>query len=151
MPHVKAHAARAQASQPGAQQRRGLQVERKYAAGRADEGFDAEPARPCAQRVRVELREPARDFGATRAVARDECVERFGMREIEPALAGDQELAADRTEAIVDIDFGAGRARDFGRHQAGRAAADDRDRGGVLSACGDALQPPTCAIQSCRL
>ena len=55
------------------------------------------------------------------------------MREIEPALAGDQELAADRAEAIVDIDLGAGGARGFGGHQAGRTAADDRDRGGVPS------------------
>ena len=69
MPHVEAHAARAKPAQPRAQQRRGLEIERKHAARRADERLDAELARPCAQRVGVERVEPARDFGATRTVA----------------------------------------------------------------------------------
>src|SRR5262249_15741347 len=47
-------------------------------------------------------------------------------RQIEPALAGDQEFASDRTHAIEQTHLHTCGARGFGRHQPRRAAADDR-------------------------
>jgi hypothetical protein len=52
--------------------------------------------------------------------------------QVQPALAGDQELAADRTLGVIKIDLQAGRAQLLGGEQAGRAAADDGDTGGGI-------------------
>jgi hypothetical protein len=47
------------------------------------------------------------------------------MREVEAALAGEEEFAADGRHGVVEIDFDAGATGDFGCHQTGGAAADD--------------------------
>jgi hypothetical protein len=65
------------------------------------------------------------DVLLTRAVAREKRRGRFRMREIHAALACHEELAADRRHCVVEIDFDTTRRQCFGRHQAGRAAADD--------------------------
>src|SRR5471030_1778611 len=120
MTHMKVDSTCVQSPHPAAQQRRGLEVQRKYATGTADEGFHSQAARPRAHRGRIELCKPARDFIAARAVACDESWRFFRMGEIEPTLAGDKKLAPDRAEAFVQMHFGPGRARDFRRHQSRR-------------------------------
>ena len=49
------------------------------------------------------------------------------MREVEPPAAGQQELAARRRHGVEDLDRDACGSDGFGRHQAGRAGADDGD------------------------
>ncbi|GAA0703775.1 hypothetical protein GCM10009105_00110 [Dokdonella soli] len=68
------------------------------------------------------------------------------MGQVETALAGNQELAPDRTHAIEEIDLRARRARDFGCHQAGRSAADDGNMSdcGGRAACGRAQRTALC-------
>ena len=95
----------------------------------ADKGVDAQPVNPFAQGLRSEGIEQRRDAILTCAVAGAECGGRFGVRDVHAALAGHQELAADRGHGIEKIDVNAGRqartADHFGRHQTGRPAADD--------------------------
>ena len=52
---------------------------------------------------------------------------RLGMGDVEPALAGEQELAPDRGHGIEKLDLRAGSEQDIGGHQAGGTAADDGD------------------------
>src|SRR5690606_32856521 len=120
-----------QAPHPAAQQRRGLAVERKHPARAAHIGLHAQPLRPRAQRIGIEPRQPARDLGLALAVAAGEQVRRIGMGEVEPALAGDQELAPDRSPGIKQVHRQPGRAQALGGDQPGRAAADHRDASGV--------------------
>jgi hypothetical protein len=127
MLHMERDPARAQAPHPGAQQWRRLQVTRKDAAGATDKRFDAQCVRPVANRGGIELGKPARDFAATRAVASGKCVDTFTVREIEAAFSRDQELASDRTEALIDMHIGSACTRGLGCHQAGWATADDGD------------------------
>jgi hypothetical protein len=47
------------------------------------------------------------------------------MGQVEPALAGDQELASDRTHRVEEMHRHTGGAGGFGGHEAGRSAADD--------------------------
>ena len=126
---VESHALVAQSPDPAAQQGCGLQVHREHAAGRADEGVDAESARPLAQRRGVEVPQPPGDGRGPFPEARREDVRRVGMREVQSPLAGDEELAADGPLGLVHVDFPAGGARGFGGHQAGRTAADDGEAG----------------------
>ncbi|KAG1438474.1 hypothetical protein G6F57_019831 [Rhizopus arrhizus] len=49
------------------------------------------------------------------------------MGEVEPALAGNQELAAGRTLGLVQVDVPPGRTPALGGEQAGRATADHGD------------------------
>ena len=142
MPHVKAHwraAGRrvAQPLQPRAQQRRGLHLGRKHAARRADKGFDAQPRRPFARGVGPEVAQPIRHGVGLRTVATDEGGQRLGMRQVEPALARQQELAADGGHGIEHIHRDACAGEHLGRHQAGGAGADDEawGVGGVMCFC----------------
>jgi len=129
MARVDVHAAVAQASEPGAQQRRGLHVGGKHPAGTADEGVDAQTVNPLAQRIRTEgFQQRAQCVGAF-AVAADERGEVLGVGDVHPADAGQQELASDRRHRIVKLDRDAGLAQHLGRHQTGGAAADDGDTG----------------------
>src|SRR5690606_17353496 len=131
MVHVDRHALRAQAPDPAPQQRRGLAVEREHPSRTADEGVHAQPACPGAQRVGIEPLQPAADLGRALAVAAGEQRARIGVGEVEPALAGDQELAAYRALALVQVHAQAGLAQALGREQAGGPAADHRDAGDV--------------------
>ena len=133
MLHVEAHALCVQAAYPAAQQRRCLEVGGKHATGTADEGVDAQSARPRAQGIGIEVAQPSGDFLLAFAIAPGEGRHRFGMGEVEPTLAGDQELAPDRALGVVQVDLDAGSARDFRRHQPGGAAADDRERAQATS------------------
>ena len=94
------------------------------------------PGPSCRRRCRCPGRRPSRATAAApkrrssapisacaRAVARDEAVEGFGMRQVQPALAGEQELATHRAHAVVQMHLGAACGQHLGRHQAGRAAA----------------------------
>ena len=121
----------AQPVQPGAQQRRRLQVGREDPARAADEGLDAEAVRPSA---RSASGPKSRSIGSQRArrarrSASTKRVERLAVGQVQPALAGEQELAADRGHGVVHVDRGAGGEQRLGGHQAGRAAADDGDAG----------------------
>ena len=68
------------------------------------------------------------ELRAAHAVARVEGILRLGMGEVQPAFAGQQELAADGGHGVVDIDPQAVPADGLRRHQPGGAAADDGDR-----------------------
>ncbi|MNK50851.1 hypothetical protein D3C87_697360 [compost metagenome] len=127
MPHVELHARGAQTMQPGAQQGRGLHVGREHAARGADEGLDAQSGRPLARLLRTEFGEQRLELRAALAEAGHEHIERLGVREVEAAAAGQQKLAAHRGHRVVHVHLRAGRAQHFGRHQAGRSAADDGD------------------------
>ena len=48
------------------------------------------------------------------------------MGQVQPALAGEQEFAADRGHRVEQVDLGAAGGQHLGGHQAGRAAADHR-------------------------
>lgn len=125
VPHVKAHAALAQAVQPCAQQRRGLHVGGEDAAGAANEGVDAERMHPGAQGFGVESIEQRGDAVGTGAIALAERCRGLGVGQVHAALAGHQELASGRRHGVVDIHGDAARGQYLGRHQAGRATADD--------------------------
>jgi hypothetical protein len=59
------------------------------------------------------------------AISRKEIRQRFAVREVEAATAGQQELAAGRRHPLVDCDARATLRQHLGRHQTGRSAADD--------------------------
>ncbi len=61
------------------------------------------------------------------AVAGHEIHSGLGVGEIEAAAPGHEELAPDGGHGIEQRHWHAGRADDFGRHQARRAAPDDGD------------------------
>ncbi len=61
------------------------------------------------------------------AVAIEEGVERFGMREVEPAASGEQQLAPDRRHLLEDRHPAAGGGQHLRRGEARWPAADDGD------------------------
>ena len=126
--HVKLHAQTAQPVQPRAQQRRGLHVGREHAARSTYEGVHTQPLRPGAQRLGAKALQQRRNLRAARAEARGERRERLGVREVQPALACEQELAPRRGHGVEHVHGHAGLGQHLGRHEAGRAGADD---GGV--------------------
>ncbi|MCY1225242.1 hypothetical protein D9M72_374320 [compost metagenome] len=128
MPHMELHAGLAQPVQPCAQHRRGLHVGRENAARAADEGVDAKPVDPLAQRLRAEVRKHRRDLRGTGAIAAEEGRFRLRMREVHAALASHQELAPDRRHRVIDRHADTLRRQHFGSHQPRRSSADD---GGV--------------------
>src|SRR3546814_11113533 len=77
--------------------------------------------------------QPLRDLSFAFAVTLREHRHRFGMGEVEPALAGDQELAPDRALGVEHVDVHPGRARDLRRHQPRRPAADHGERAHATS------------------
>ena len=77
-------------------------------------------------RVIVEDGEPVAHRCGTLAIARGEGRHRFGMREVESAAAGDQELAPHRTARLEQVHRLAGGEGGFGGHQAGRTATHHR-------------------------
>ena len=125
--HVQSQALVAQAPYPAAQQRRGLHVGRKDASRAALEGFDAESGRPGAQGFGVEIAQPGFERFARGTVAPEQAVEGFAVGQVEPALAGQQELATDRALGFVEVHRNAGGEGGFGGHQTGRSATDDGD------------------------
>ncbi len=126
------HAGGAQAGEPGAQQRGGLHLLREHAPRAADEGGHAECRGPVAQRLRAESLDHRREFGAARAVTREEGVERLAVGQVQAAAPGEQELAPDRGHGVEHRHRLARLGEDFGRHQPGRAAADDGDVGSAV-------------------
>ena len=124
---MQAHALFLQPAHPATQQWRGLAVDREHAAGAAHIGLHAKAAGPVAQCLRIEAIQPAAHGRGLLAVAAVEQRTRIGMGEVEPALAGDQELAAGRTLGLVQVHVQTGGAQALGGEQAGRAAADDGD------------------------
>ena len=125
MARMNGYAGFAQALEPGAQQWRGLHVGGEDATGSADEGVDAQPVNPGAQGFAVECIDQRRKGLRTLAVARQERLARFGMGDVHAAHAGQQELASYRGHGIEQLYPHVGAGQDFGRHQAGGAAADD--------------------------
>ena len=65
--------------------------------------------------------------GVAHPVAGREAPWRIRMGEVQPALAGDQELAADRALGLEDVDLAARGAQPLGGEQPGRPAADHGD------------------------
>ena len=118
-----------EAPQPRAQQRRALERFGKHPPAGADEGRLAQAFAPRAQRRWRERldRGPQVRHGGT--VAREEGFERFAVRQIEAAAAGEQELPSGRRHPIVERDRGASARQDLGGHQPGRTGANDGDLG----------------------
>jgi hypothetical protein len=129
MPHVEAHALPAQPVQPAAQQRSGFHVARKDPAGAADKGLDAQRARPAPHRLGIEGLQQRAECRMARAVACGKGLERFAVRQVQPADAGQQELPAGRRHRVEDIGRDARCGKHLGRHQARRARTDDDDGG----------------------
>ena len=128
MPNMKAHRLLAQPVQPRAQQGRGLHFLGENPARAADKTLDAQSAHPFAQCFRAERFEHRRKRLAASAVAGEEGVEWFRVRDVHAALAGHQELAPDGRHCVEQLDACSRGARDdFRRHQSGRAAANDGD------------------------
>ena len=61
------------------------------------------------------------------AVAAEKGLQRLAVREVQAALAGEQELAPDRGHRVVHVDAETGLGQRLGGHQPGRAGADDDD------------------------
>ena len=120
--------AAAQAVQPGAQQRRRLHVLREHAAGGADEGLDAQAAGPGAHGVGPEGVEQGRQRALALRVTRAEAGQRLGVREVQAADAGQQELAAHRRHRVEHVHLRAARSVSAAISPAGPApttATDD--------------------------
>ena len=73
--------------------------------------------------------QPIAHHGGLLAKALDEGRQRLGMRQVQPALARQQELAAGRGHGVVDVDFDPGGRQHLGRHQACGAGAEDGGKG----------------------
>src|SRR6185503_8983195 len=129
---VEFNASCAQAVQPGAQERGRFHVRGKHTPGGAFEGADAELLRPVTQFTGSEILQQRLEPAGALAVARQKGSRRFRVGEIEPALAGEQELASDGRHRVVQIDLDRSRSGDIGnrfrRHEACGTAADYCDR-----------------------
>ncbi|MNE34249.1 hypothetical protein D3C80_1279640 [compost metagenome] len=124
----------AQTLEPGAQQRRRLHVGGEYTAGTADEGVDTQAVNPLAQAVGIEVCEQRRNVLGPFGIAREERRVGFGVGNVHAAHTRQEKLAPHRRHAIVQVDLDPGEAQHLGRHQAGRAAADDDNMGRVRRA-----------------
>ena len=62
-----------------------------------------------------------------RRISVDEGIEIPSVREIQSALAGEQELAADGGHCIEQINTGPGRDTDLSGHQSGGTATNNRN------------------------
>ena len=127
---MELHALPAQPMQPGTQQRCRFHRLRKDPARGAHEGFDAQRMHPGAQLGRAETLEHRRKPGRRLAKARQEGFEGFGVRDVQPALAGQQELASHRRHRVEDFDATAAQRERFGGHQPRRSAAHHRHAAG---------------------
>ena len=125
MARVEGHTGGAQARQPGMQERGGLHADREHPPGGADKGLDAEFARPLAHLFGAEFLQQGFQLRPARAVAGQKLFERFGMGQVQAALAGHQELASHGGFGFVQVDPQAGLDQHFGGHQPGRPAAED--------------------------
>ena len=135
MPRMKSHALAAKPRQPSAQQRRSLHVFRKHALRTAHKGFNPQPVNPIAQSLRAQrlraqsLRaqslQPRPHLRRAIAVARDKALKFFCMRDVQPADAGQQQLAAHRWHRVIHIHLKATLSQHLRRHQARRACSND--------------------------
>jgi hypothetical protein len=125
MPRMEQDASPAQAPKPGAQQRRGLKIDRENPSRTAYEGFDAQIVHPSAQIARPERGDNWFQPFAGEAIAAEERLGGFGVCQVQPAFPGHQEFSAHGRHGVEDMD---GCAR-FGcrlcRHQSGGATADN--------------------------
>jgi hypothetical protein len=111
--------------QPSAQQRRSLEALWEDAPARADESLFAQALAPLAQSLGRESLDRRPQMRSRRAIARHETLQRFGMREIEPAASRHEEFPRRRWRMVEDQRRGAGFGQGLGGHQSGRAGADD--------------------------
>ena len=130
--HVEGDALFSEPLDPAAEERGGFHFLRVNAAGALLEGFDAELGGPLSE---VVWRKGADDVGemlggeARAGVAGDEGFEVFAVGEVEPAVAGDEELAADGAFGIEDRNLSAGCSAGFGGAETCGASSDDGDVG----------------------
>ena len=129
VPRAEAHAKPVEAPEPGPEHRRSLEAPRKDAAARPDEGRLAEFFAPGPQRSRREALESRPQMRGSAAIALQEGLEVFAVREIETASSRKQKLASDRGHAIEYRDRGAALRQDFGGHQPCRTGAHHGDLG----------------------
>ena len=121
MAHVKAHTGAAgrvaQAMQPGTQQGRGLHVRRKHPARGANKGVHPQLFGPGAQRLSPKVIEHRRNHVLARPITGGKQRRRLRMREVQAALARQQELAPDRGHRVIQINHDTRARQHLGRHQ----------------------------------
>ena len=127
MTGVDNHALVAQALEPGTQQRRSFHVGRKYSAGGADKGLDAQAVNPFAQCLGAKPTQQGRHLRCAFGITGQERRVGFGVGDVHATHARQQELASHRGHAVVEVHPCARQAQDFGGHQPGGATADDGD------------------------
>jgi hypothetical protein len=66
------------------------------------------------------------------------------MGQVQPALAGHEELAPDGGLAIIESDLQSGSSGDFRRSQASGTATDDRELGMAVQGGGGKRSPKEC-------
>jgi hypothetical protein len=106
---------------PAAQQRRGLHVGREYTARCPDKGRDAQTLCPGAHLPSPETLQQRSDLPLACTEPGYEALGRLGVREVQAADTGQQELAPDRRHGVIDMHGHTCSRQHLCRHQAGRA------------------------------
>ena len=117
-----------QPPQPGAQQRRGLELFGNTRPLEPTKVGSPELFAPGAQARRAKRLDRVPQRGRGLAVARQKRGSGFAVREVEPPRPASRNLRADRRHPLVDGDRDPGARQHLGRHQPGGPAADDRRR-----------------------
>ena len=125
MSRVQSHAGRAQALQPGAQQRRCLHRFGIDVAAGADEGFEAECLAPGAHILRRKTGQSARHHVCGGAVFFYERRQRFVVGEVQAAASGNLELPPHARLVIEHGNGASGFGQNFSGPQTGWSAADN--------------------------
>jgi putative ABC transport system permease protein len=98
---------------------------RKHTPARSDECLNAQPRCPRAQIIRRERAYRRVDVFPRPAIARQEIIQRFRMREVEPAASGKQEFPRRVRHAFVNRNNPSCIGEHLSRHKSGRASADN--------------------------
>ena len=83
---------------------------------------------PGTQRTGIEMIQQGREEAARLAITLAKGCRWLGMGEVEPADAGQQELASQRGHGVVEVDRDTRGEQAFSRHESGRTAANDYRR-----------------------
>ena len=125
MPRLNLNTQLTQPRDPSPQQRRSFHLLGINPAATCLKGFDAKPPRPFTKSARVEfVQQVSPKYSIPAVIARDEFLHAFAMREIQTALARNEELATKRWHRIENRDRHPTHRGDFRRAKPGRTSAD---------------------------
>ena len=119
MTRMNTNALRAQAVQPGAQQRGGFHIFGEHAIGGADKGFDTQLMNPAAQIVRGEIIQHRPQPVAGAAITTDKIRVIFGVGNVHPTDTGEQEFSRHTRHGIKYLNGQPLAGYAFGGHQTG--------------------------------